>query len=104
MNSKGHAMMVALVILATRGPPRASEFRRRELPELLFFRPLSYLACAMKRSPGRTSGAEEYPPRSADADGRRMPVCTASASSLFEGSLEARIQPRSRVRLFWRLG
>jgi hypothetical protein len=56
MNSKGHAMMVALAILATREPPRASEFRRRELPELLFFRPLSYLACAMKRSPGRTSG------------------------------------------------
>jgi hypothetical protein len=47
MNSKGRATGVALVILATRGPPRASEFRRRELPELLFFRPLSYLARRM---------------------------------------------------------
>jgi hypothetical protein len=52
MNSKGHAMTVALVILATRGAPRAIEFRRHELPELLFFRPLSYLACAMKGHQG----------------------------------------------------
>jgi hypothetical protein len=36
MNSKGRAMQVALAILAMRGPPRAIEFRRPELPELLF--------------------------------------------------------------------
>jgi hypothetical protein len=60
MNSKGHAMTAALVILATRGAPRAIEFRRHELPELLFFRPLSYLACAMKRSPGANVGRSVF--------------------------------------------
>ena len=38
-NSKGHVMMVALVILVMQGPPRRSEGRK------LFFTPLSLWPC-----------------------------------------------------------